>query len=487
MEPIRQAAVVVPVCDHKALILERAGHLRFQPGFHSFPGGLIDPDDHQLKCEGPGPAAARCAAVRELLEETGLAGPGSFDQSIAKIREKLLNGDTSTISDLIEGVDWSRWRYLGVWTTPEYANIRFETHFFACRFDRHELPKPNIEVARTWWIDQAEAHARWSAGTLPASPPVLAALDAAINPTDPFDKPGSARDLLSAGGASRYLPLVTPTLPPATHTNCSLVGGEGCLYVVDPAPVDPGERELLWRAIETLAEQGEQLSGVILTHLHHDHLGAAAWLAARADVPILATAQTQSDLRLGLGAGISAGGAGAVGLPEVTQLLAEGDTLPGGWSVLLTPGHAKGHLCLWHAQTGTLIAGDMIASGSTILVEPEQGDLCDYLASLERLAALNPRLIVPAHGLPIAQGRIALEKLRDHRLERERKTMAALQAVNSGVIGELVAVAYDDTPSFLWPLAELSLRSHLNKLVFEGRAYFDGKERWSVDEKCEAE
>jgi len=483
MESIRQAAVVVPVCGQRALILERAAHLRFQPGFHSFPGGVVDPSDRQLTSSGPGPAAARCAALRELVEETGLAGPGNFDQDVDRIRKNLLSEDGSLVSDLMRGADWSQWRYLGVWTTPEYANIRFETHFFACRFDEQALPQPNVEVAKAWWIDQADVHAQWAAGRLPASPPVLAALDAAMTPTEPFKREGHARDLLSAGGASRYLPLITPTLPPATHTNCSFVGGEGQVFVVDPAPVDSGERDLLWRTLEGLVAQGEQLSGVILTHLHHDHLGAASWLAARANVPILATAQTRDDLDLGLGGGLSAGGVSDASMPKVTKLLKEGDHLPGGWEVVLTPGHAKGHLCLWHGDTATLIAGDMIASGSTILIEPEQGDLTDYLESLDRLAALNPRLIIPAHGLPIAHGRLALEALRDHRLKRERKTMAALHRLGSGSLGDLVAVAYDDTPSFLWPLAELSLRSHLNKLVLEGRAFRDANERWSVDDK----
>jgi len=127
------------------------------------------------------------------------------------------------------------------------------------------------------------------------------------------------------------------------------------------------------------------------------------------------------------------------------------------------------------------VAGDMIASGSTILIEPEQGNLIDYLANLERLAELEPRLLVPAHGLPIAHGSQALNALRQHRLDREHKTHKALRALGKATLRELVAVAYDDTPSFLWPLAELSLRSHLDKLVTEGYAHLNDDGRWSVD------
>ena len=483
MKPLRQAAVVVPVCGRKALILERAAQLRFQPGFHSFPGGLIESSDHRPAGPGPGPVEARRAALRELVEETGLTGPGNFTQSSEFIRRNLLEGDGSSIDDLVAGADWSRWRYLGVWTTPEYANIRFETHFFACGFEALEQPVPNEEVAQAWWIEQGQAHAAWRAGDLPASPPVLAALDAAMTPHEKFKKPGDARDLLFAGGAVRYLPLMTPTLPPATHTNCSFIGGDGAVFVVDPAPVAAAERALLWREIERLENQGEQLKGVILTHLHHDHLGAASWLAQRAEVPILGSAQTQRDLARGLGGGLSAGGHTDAALPQVNHVLNEGDCLPGDWRVLLTPGHAKGHLCLWHETTRSLVAGDMIASGSTILIEPEQGNLRDYLASLERLASLKPSLIIPAHGLPLARGEHALLALRAHRLMREDKVVAALARLDPASLEDLVALAYDDTPSQIWPLAALSLHSHLIKLASEGRAFLCADGRWSVDDR----
>ena len=481
MNSMRRAAVVVPVCGRQVLMMERAGHLRFQPNFHSFPGGVIEPSDDPLHHEGPGPANARCAALREMVEEVGLLGPGSFDKSADEIRVKIGENDNDVGGILASGADWSRWRYLGVWTTPEYAHIRFETHFFACEFDRHESPSINSEVAKAWWLDENEALTAWDAGLMPAAPPVVAALRAALNPQEPFCRKGHARDLLCAGGPIRYLPLVTPTLPPATHTNCCLIGdGEG-FYAVDPAPVDPAERELLWQTISMLRTQGERLVGIILTHLHHDHTGAATWLAQRASVPIFASQQTKVDLANGLGGGFSAGGTSNESRVRVTNVLHEGDRLLGGWQVVLTPGHAKGHLCLWHQATASLVAGDMIASGSTILIEPEQGHLIDYLDSLERLANLDLRLMVPAHGLPIANPKASLDALRQHRLKRETKARYALSAMGTGTLSELVAIAYDDTPSYLWPLAELSLRSHLDKLRVERRAFLRDDGRWSVD------
>ena len=143
MNTIRQAAVVVPVCGRQVLILERASHLRFQPNFHSFPGGVIEPSDDRGDDEGPGPAVARCAALREMVEEIGLLGPGDFSQTADEFRSKLAVEDLGISDALAAQADWTRWRYLGVWTTPEYANIRFETHFFSCEFDH--LARPSIK------------------------------------------------------------------------------------------------------------------------------------------------------------------------------------------------------------------------------------------------------------------------------------------------------------------------------------------------------
>jgi glyoxylase-like metal-dependent hydrolase (beta-lactamase superfamily II) len=286
---------------------------------------------------------------------------------------------------------------------------------------------------------------------------------------------------MQAAGAIRFLPLRTPTLPPATHTNCCFIGGEGRIYAVDPAPGDDAERALLWRHVQELEAGGERLIGVILTHLHFDHIGAAAWLAQRAQVPVLASARTKADLEAGCGGGLSAGGLVIEAVPEVSAVIGAKDQLVGGWQVLATPGHAHGHLCFWQRASRSLVAGDMIASQSTILIEPEQGDMAAYLASLETLARLQPEWIVAAHGAAIADGETALRQLIAHRLQRERKTIAALRVLKAATVEQLLPIAYDDTAEAIWPLAAFSLTSHLLKLAADGRAHCASDGRWSVD------
>jgi glyoxylase-like metal-dependent hydrolase (beta-lactamase superfamily II) len=204
---------------------------------------------------------------------------------------------------------------------------------------------------------------------------------------------------------------------------------------------------------------------VFLTHLHHDHIGAAAAVSNHFCVPVVASERTAADLRAGGGSGASTGGFSLEDLPAIDRWVGEGDWIAGRWRVLETPGHAHGHLCLFDEATRTLIAGDMLADGSTVVIEPDQGDMSAYLTSLERLAALRPHLIIAAHGMPIARGAAAFKGLIDHRLRREARVRSALEESGGGDLPVLVRLAYADTPEFLWPLAQLSLESHLIRLI----------------------
>jgi glyoxylase-like metal-dependent hydrolase (beta-lactamase superfamily II) len=147
--------------------------------------------------------------------------------------------------------------------------------------------------------------------------------------------------------------------------------------------------------------------------------------------------------------------------------------------VLVTPGHAPGHVCLYEAQRGVLVVGDMVASKGTILIQPGDGDMSAYLSELARLEAIGARLALPAHGDPIDEPSSTFRRYIEHRLMRENKVLRAVEA--AGAQGAhpdlLVAHAYDDTPPDVWPLALLSLCAHLEKLSREGRV-MSTEDRW---------
>lgn len=256
--------------------------------------------------------------------------------------------------------------------------------------------------------------------------------------------------LESVSPGIRVLALRTPTLPPAAHTNVYLVGPEdGPVAVVDPGSPYPDQQAALDAVLERLP-----ISSVLLTHHHGDHVGGAAALAARWGVPIAAHATTAQLLD---------------GVVEVTRLIEDGETIDGATAVF-TPGHAEGHLCF--EVGGATIAGDMVAGIGTILIDPDEGDMAAYLASLERLRARPPAMLLPAHGPPIADGAGKLTEYLAHRRMREERVLAALTDAPR-LARDLLETAYADTPRALWPLAERSLRAHLVKLVREGLARDD--------------
>jgi glyoxylase-like metal-dependent hydrolase (beta-lactamase superfamily II) len=164
------------------------------------------------------------------------------------------------------------------------------------------------------------------------------------------------------------------------------------------------------------------------------------------------------------------------------RLLRDGDEIMLGdarWVALHTPGHAVGHICVYHADSGAIVLGDMVASEGTIVIATaDGGDMATYLEQLRRLEALAPKLGLPAHGEPIDDPCATFRRYLAHRQAREVKVIAALRASPRATVEALVPSAYADTPAEVWPIAALSLEAHLAKLVAEGAAAEAGGHYW---------
>ena len=137
-------------------------------------------------------------------------------------------------------------------------------------------------------------------------------------------------------------------------------------------------------------------------------------------------------------------------------------------TVIHTPGHAANHLCLVLEEDGILFSGDHILNGSTTVVDPPDGNMNDYLASLDALSEacdeFGIEFILPAHGHVIGFAKQAIAQLKAHRLKREAKVAKAMAAKPEGSMDDWVAIAYDDTDQRLWPLAKRSLLAHVERL-----------------------
>ena len=136
--------------------------------------------------------------------------------------------------------------------------------------------------------------------------------------------------------------------------------------------------------------------------------------------------------------------------------------------VIHTPGHAANHLCLLLLEDGLLFSGDHILNGSTTVIDPPDGNMADYLDSLDRLDALcaehGAQFILPAHGYALGQARRTIAQLKAHRLAREAKVLAAMQALPDGSLEQWVEHAYADVPPRLWPVAQRSLLAHVERI-----------------------
>ena len=243
------------------------------------------------------------------------------------------------------------------------------------------------------------------------------------------------------------LPVRTPTVPPATHTNCYRLGRA----VIDPASPWPDEQE-------RLAAWAGPVDTILLTHHHHDHVGGVADLVARTGARVFAHA----DARLPF---------------PVDVRLHDGDVVDTGAGLLrclYTPGHADGHLCYRVEDTGDIVAGDMVAGhGTIVLIEPE-GHLATYIASLERLLPLGGRLL-PAHGPALEDGPATLAQYVAHRHARTAQVAAALGGGPLDPEG-IAAMVYAGVPAVNLGLAAVQVRTHLTWLVERARvrAHADG-------------
>ncbi len=478
------ASVVLHRPDGRVFWVRRGEQLRFAGGFYAFPGGSVDLDDAALPLVNGGhldasEAPTIAAAARELFEETGvLAVPGAerIPQAERKaVREWLLKGE-ARFGELLSRhglrLDASRFLPAGRWITPLGLPVRFDARFYLVELPLGELAEvwPG-ELSDGEWILPSEALARYEAGTALLHPPAwhtlksLAYVATAREAVPLLCFPSRApwkmpmtefiAERIEFQRGVVMVPLRTPTLPPATHTNCLLIGDDR-LWVVDPGSPYPEEQEVLRRALAALSDEGRVAVGILLTHHHHDHVAGAALLRDQLHLPIAATAETAA-LLPGL---------------QVDQLLRDGDRLevgPRGWRCLHLPGHTRGHLCLIEDGGGAVVAGDLVAGTGTVIIDPPDGDMTDYLASLHRLLKEKPGALFPAHG-PVVPGGVArLTSYVKHRLEREERVVQAL-AQGKATPAELVPAAYPDVKPELYPFAERSLLAHLLKLVREGRA-----------------
>ena len=470
--------------DPKLLWVKRSDRLAFMGGFHAFPGGQLDKGDLETPvagCAGD-EAAMRACAAREVFEEVGvlLAG-GASELSVAEIadaRRRLAAGEKTfrqIISEHRLTLAGDALVAAGRWVTPPFAPRRFDTWFFLAWLPAgQEALVETGELETAEWVRPAEVLDRWQRGGIIMAPPTLHVIRTlAANPgrvetwpelltAVPEARRGMVRRIEFRPGIFLF-PVKTPTLPPATHTNCYVIGGAE-VVVIDPASPYEEEQRELDEFIDALVGEGRRVREIILTHHHPDHTGGVNHLRRRLGVPVAAQAMTAARVARSV---------------EVDRFIEDGELIElagePGWRLraLHTPGHTRGHLCFYEEHTGAIITGDLVVGLGTVVIDPPEGNMRQYFDSLRRLLAL-PKLssLFPAHGPAIGNARNKLEEYLTHRAWREDKILEAVRAGASSP-EEIVPAAYTDVTPAMWGLAERSTLAHLEKLEEEGRVTRD--------------
>ena len=445
--PFHDAVTAALLHGEHLFLAQRNPQMPAFSGYHAFPGGKVDKGDAGFAHDAPllkaHPAAQIGALVRELREELDFDLPAAVESGHV---EKIL--------------------CLGEATTPAWAPLRFRTWFY--KIVLRERPAftldPGESVDGAWhpvsgWLT------RYRSGRLLVAPPTLFAMQAldadlhvsALPRIDVEFHIETEMPWVEPLGGLRILLVRSNTLPPAMHTNVFWFGDEGAPRVlVDPSPADRQELEKLYRRLDQF---GVDL--VFLTHHHPDHREFADEVARRYRVPLALSADTRARIAAKSGEAFFAG--------LDVRIVGEGDVITR-WQgedvgLVAVPGHDEGQLAPMPESRTWCIVGDLIQGVGTVVIAPPEGNMRKYFATLRKVIALDPSVIIPSHGMALG-GTHFLKQALHHREQRERAVHDLHVAGRSE--DEMLKAIYSNVDPRLLPLARLNIRSHLEKLREDG-------------------
>jgi glyoxylase-like metal-dependent hydrolase (beta-lactamase superfamily II)/8-oxo-dGTP pyrophosphatase MutT (NUDIX family) len=517
----------------EVLMTRRAMTASFAPGAYVFPGGGIDAADAQAHPHAKRRATQSdlrltqaIAAIRESFEELGILiarhanGQMASAADIAAL-DRQTSGGNFAQQCAARGLTLAADEVfvLAHWITDRDLPRRFDVPFLVARMPDAQTPVADEkEQFAPEWIRPADALSRHAQGNFFIIYPTIKTLERmqsyatvdSVLADCASEQPwftSCPRAGWLAGQEARYMeheapfgelaltcpdgqmlhhldwvsdqPVLllknvqrltapNPGVMTGPGTNSYLVGDPDTGYAaIDPGPADHEHLDRLWRAA------GGNIRYIVCTHSHPDHSPGAAPLQA------LCEQHGHKPPILGLASHASARAHSAFTpdreLADGERLVLQGNGTTHTLRVIHTPGHAANHLCLVLEEDGLLFSGDHVLNGSTTVIDPPDGNMNDYLNSLDKLldACEQDRIdfILPAHGYVLGNlwnephdARACIHHLKAHRLKREAKILKVMQQHPKGSMDDWVKLAYDDVPPRLWPVAMRSLLAHVERI-----------------------
>ena len=245
------------------------------------------------------------------------------------------------------------------------------------------------------------------------------------------------------------------------HGTGTYILGTGSVAVIDPGPDDEEHIDAILACLP-----GETISHILVTHTHMDHSPGCRLLQAKTGAPTYAYGPHGAG-KIEQGVQVEEGGDMDF---DPDHLVAHGEIIQGGdWSVkcVYTPGHTSNHLCFQLREQKALFTGDHMMGWSTSIISPPDGDMADYMLSLELLLERADDIYWPTHGPCIDEPRAHVEAYIAHRLEREQQIIACIKS-GTLEIREMVPLMYKETPEFMYPAAARSVLAAMENLVKKG-------------------
>ena len=470
------------------LLCHRVSEVPSFPDFWAFPGGGVSRTDRRVSDENPKWLAntqdpvTSITLLRELVEEIGFSpdGNGSLELVNEEIQEKICQNKDLWADFVKSGklkIENFNSQIIAIRTMPPFAPIRFTNTFHHLSIGNSiiepRFPKGMSEFDKYKWWKPENLLKSWLSHEVRLPPPqvtlirdICKELEGSGDLISTFDKlsinPSEGYHILEFAPGVECIPLPTQTLPPATHTNCYVLGVPGGeRAIIDPAAKSKDALDILSKKIDEIKATGSVIKATIYTHKHQDHIGNLEEIEKLYKAPIWASKETIE----------------AISELENNRVLEENDSfiLNGNntsecWNIIETPGHCPGHICL--VGDAGIVSGDNVSVIGTILVPSNDGDMNQYLEGLQRMKEFNPPLLFPGHGPFSANPEKLLNRYIKHRNKRHQLVLDAVKE-NFSDLESIAKKSYEDTPQAHPSLMIDQTLSHLKGHINSGTIYFD--------------